>query len=262
MKQLPRLVEITPKGRIVAALIEGPKSYGELKSATGLSDRWLSKKLRELSSTRIIEHYGNRYRLRNLIEIIDVDLIFAQLLQTRASLKVKARLIAEEISYNKQVVAVVLFGSVAKGKAKEESDIDILIVVDREMDDQLNSIVYNLMFKYDVSIEAIIQTYDELIENLQAKTAFSFGLLEGYQVLYDHGGVEGLLSIKKREMEEDWVYDGEAGAWIQKRDRHRLPLLYGDLPLQFCESGLDTSELLNDWNPLFQSVYSGIHRLL
>ena len=217
MNRLPRLVEITPEGRIVAALIEGPKSYGKLKSTTGLSDRWLSKKLKELSSTRIIEHYGNQYRLRNPIEIINTDPVFAQLLQMRASLKVKARLIAEEISYNKQVVAVILFGSVAKGKATEESDIDLLIVTEREIDDQLNNTIYNLMFKYNTPLEAVIQTYDELIANLQAKTAFSFGLLEGYQVLYDRGGVEGLLSIKKREMEEEWVYDEEAGAWVQKK---------------------------------------------
>jgi predicted nucleotidyltransferase len=217
MNQLPKLIEITPEGRIVEALIEGPKSYGKLKSATGLSDRWLSKKLKELSSARIIEHYGDQYQLRNPIGIIDADPCFAQLLQTRASLKVKARLIAKEISCNEWVIAVILFGSVAKRKAIEESDIDMLIVAEKEMDDELNNIIYNLMFKYDAPIEVVFQTYDDLIANLQAKTAFSFGLLEGYEVLYDRGGVEGLLSIKKREIQKDWVYDKEAEAWIQKK---------------------------------------------
>ena len=191
--RLPKLVEITPEGKITAALIESPKSFSELKAATKLSDRWLSKKLRELSSTGLIDHHEGRYRLKNPTEIMDADPVFAQSLQKEASLKVKARLIAEEISCNKEVVTVVLFGSVAKGKATEGSDIDILVVTESEMEETLSDTIYDLMFKYDVPVEAIFLTYEDLIINLQAKTAFSFGLLEGYQILYDRGGVENLF---------------------------------------------------------------------
>ena len=201
----------------MAALMESPKGYGGLKSATGLSDRWLSKKLRELSSAGLIEQYESRYRLKNPNEIIDADPVFAQFLQRRTPLKMKARLIAEEISRNGEVIAVVLFGSVAKGEATEDSDIDMLVVTEREMEETLSDTLYNLMFKYDVPVEAIFLTYDDLIINLQAKTAFSFGLLEGYQILYDRGGVENLFSIKKKEIEENWIYDEEAGAWIQRK---------------------------------------------
>jgi len=217
MRRLPQLVEITPEGKIVAALIRGPKSYGGLKSATGLSDRWLSKKLEELSSYGLIDHHGNNYQLTNPTEIINDDHIFAQYLQGKISLKVKARLIAEEISHNEQVIAVILFGSVAKEQATEESDIDLLVITEIEMEDQLNNIVYNLMFKHDVPVEAVFLTYDDLIINLQAKTTFSFGILEGYQILYDRGGVENMLSIKKKEIQENWIYDEEANAWIQKK---------------------------------------------
>jgi len=217
MRRLPQLVEITPEGKIVAALIRGPKSYGGLKSATGLSDRWLSKKLEELSSYGLIDQHGNNYQLTNPTEIINDDPIFAQYLQGKISLKVKARLIAEEISHNEQVIAVILFGSVAKEQATEESDIDLLVITEIEMEDQLNNIVYNLMFKHDVPVEAVFLTYDDLIINLQAKTTFSFGILEGYQILYDRGGVENMLSIKKKEIQENWIYDEEANAWIQKK---------------------------------------------
>ena len=129
---------------------------------------------------------------------------------------VKARLIAEEISENGRVVAVILFGSVARGEATEESDIDLLVVTEADIEAQLNDKVYDLMFKYDVPVEAIFLTYDDLIINLQAKTAFSLGLLEGYRVLYDRGGMENLLSIKKREVQENWIYDEEAETWIQR----------------------------------------------
>jgi hypothetical protein len=73
------------------------------------------------------------------------------------------------------------------------------------------------MFKHDVPVEAIFLTYDDLIINLQAKTAFSFGLLEGYEILYDRGGVENMLSIKEKEMQENWIYNEEAQAWLQKK---------------------------------------------
>jgi len=215
--RLLKLVEITPEGKIAAALIESPKSFGELKAATRLSDRWLSKKLRELSSIGLIEHHEGRYRLKNPTEIMDADPVFAQYLQKEASLKTKAKLIAEEISLNREVVAVVLFGSVAKGEATDDSDIDMLVVTESETEETLSGTLYDLMFRYDVPVEAIFLTYEDLIINLQAKTAFSFGLLEGYQTLYDRGGVENLFSIKRKEILENWIYDEEVGAWIQRR---------------------------------------------
>lgn len=222
MMRLPKLVEATPEEKIAMALIESPKTYSELKFATALSDRWLSKKLKELSSAGLIEHYENRYRLKNPMEIISADPIFAQFLQRRVSLMTKAKLIAEEMSRNEPVVAVILFGSVARGEDTAESDIDILVVTEVEVEEPLNNTIYDLMFKYDVPVEAIFLTYDDLIINLHAKTTFSFGLLEGYQVLYDRGGVENLLSMKKKEIQRHWIYDEEAGAWIQ---RNLIPTL-------------------------------------
>lgn len=222
MRRLPKLVEITPEGKIVAALVEGPKNYGELKSATRLSDRWLSKKLRELSSNGLIEHHEGHFRLKNPAQIINADPIFAQFLQKTVSLKLKAKLIAEEISLNREVVAIVLFGSVAKDEANDDSDIDMLVVTESEIEETLSHKLYDLMFKYNVPVEAIFLTYEDLIINLQAKTALSFGFLEGYQILYDRGGVENLFSIKRKEFLESWVYDEEAETWIQRR---LLPIL-------------------------------------
>ena len=217
MRNIPRLVEITPEGRILASLFDVPMSYGALKTATGLSDRWLSKKLRELSSSKIVDRIDGRYQLRNPLSIVDADLVFAQFIQDRASLRAKAKLVAEGIGRHEGVVAVILFGSVAKKRGDEDSDIDLLVVSDRKMEDELNDLVYRLMFKHDAPVEALFQTYEDLIINLQAKTAFSFGLLEGYEVLFDQGWVEGLLSMKKREMKEDWFYDEETGTWFQKK---------------------------------------------
>ncbi len=217
MTQLPTLVQITPEGRIVAALFSGHRNYSELKSLTGLSDRWLSNKLKNLSSARIVQHDGKLYLLTNPRSIIESDPIFAQFLQSMESSELKARLIADEIGHDEQVVGVILFGSIAKQKTTEESDIDLLVVTGNEIEDRLNDMVYHLMFKYDVPVEAVFLTYEDLIINLQAKTSFSFGLLEGYRVLLDRGGLEGLFALKEKEMKENWTYDEEAGAWLQKK---------------------------------------------
>ena len=170
----------------------------------------------------IIENRGGSYRLCNPEEIFDADPFFKEFLRVRSSLKAKARLIAEEIAHNKGVIAIILFGSVIKEKSSIDSDIDLVVVTEKEMEEELNEKLYNLMFKYEVPIEAIFLTYEDLLVNLQAGTTFSFGLLEGYQVLYDCVGVEKLLAIKKEEIEKNWIYDEESGAWIQKK---LLPIL-------------------------------------
>ncbi len=210
-------MEITPEGTIVSSLLDGPKTYGELKSATQLSHRWLSKKLEELCQSQITERRGDRYALVRPSETAEADPLFMPIVRNRSLPETKARLIAEELSRDDRVMAVILFGSLAKGQTTPESDIDLLVVSEVEIEEELNDLVYHLMFKYDVPVETVFMTFDGLLANLQAETAFSFGLLEGYRILYDRDGLEGLLSIKRRQMFRDWARDEETGAWIRKK---------------------------------------------
>ena len=60
-------------------------------------------------------------------------------------------------------------------------------------------------------------TWKDLLINLHKKTVFSLGLLEGYQVLYDRGELRTLLSIKRKEIEEESFFDKEAQTWFEKR---------------------------------------------
>lgn len=210
------MIELTPEGRIAAALIKGAMSFGRLKAETRLSDRWLSRKLKELTSAGIVEARENSYRLVNSAEVL-ADPLFAKYIEGSVQLKVKAKLIAEELSADDQVGAVILFGSVAKEKATEESDLDMVVVTEKDIEEKLNKVIYDLMFKYDVAVEAVFLTIEDLIINLQSRTTFSFGVLEAYQVLYDKIGIEHLLRVKQKEMREQWIYDEEAAAWIQKK---------------------------------------------
>ncbi len=197
--------------------MESSKSYTELRAATKLSDRWLSKKLKELTSSGLITQIlGKKYQLTNPTVIVHSDPVFAEFLQSRSSLSLRARLIAEELSRVEGVLAVVLFGSVAKGKATTESDIDLMIISESELEDRLNDTLYELMFRYDAPVEGLFLTYEELLMSLQEKSALALGILEAYRILYDRAGLEMLLALKKQQIQEEWTYDEEAEAWIRK----------------------------------------------
>ncbi len=213
-----KLIDLTAEGRVVAALIDGPKTYSELKLCTRLSDRWLSEKLKTLSSRGIIELSQSKYQLNRRNAILE-DKVFLEYLKNSLTPIGKARIAAEHIARDHQVVAIILFGSIAKVVSTKDSDLDLLIITreDGDVERELNDQIYNLMFSLDMPIEALFLTYDELLLNLQAKTSFIFGVAEGYKVLYDVGGVENMLALIKEEIERKWLYDEEAGAWLLKK---------------------------------------------
>jgi len=213
-----KLIDLTAEGRVVAALIDSPKTYSELKLSTRLSDRWLSEKLKTLSSRGIIELSQSKYQLNRRNAILE-DRVFLEYLKNSLTPIGKARIAAEHIARDHQVVAIILFGSVAKGVSTKDSDLDLLIITkeDGDVEREFNDQIYNLMFSLDVPIEALFLTYDELLLNLQAKTSFIFGVAEGYKVLYDVGGVENMLALIKEEIERKWLYEEEAGGWLLKK---------------------------------------------
>jgi predicted nucleotidyltransferase len=154
--------------------------------------------------------------LKNHNQITNGDPIFAEHLRNKSSLNQKARLIGEELSRVEGVLAIVLFGSTAKGTDTPESDLDLLIVTEREMENQLNKPLYDLMFRYDAPVEGLFLTYQELLMSIQEKNAIALGIFEGYQILYDKIGLEGLFSFQKKQIEEEWTYDNETGTWMRR----------------------------------------------
>lgn len=194
-------------------LVAGPKTYTELRRSTGLSDRWLSKKLKELVAKGWVELLGNRYGLAKPSVLCD-DPLALECFKARATPLGKARLIAEELGRKREVLAIVLFGSVAKGEVKEEGDLDLLVITEGGV--ELDKDIYELSFKYDFPLEAVFMSFEELLSHIQERTTFLLGVLEGYRVLHDRAGIEGILSFLKAEIEKKFFYDEEAGAWIRK----------------------------------------------
>ena len=72
--------------------------------------------------------------------------------------------------YRHKVVDVLLFGSVARGDYDEESDIDILVVVENgeaKLRDEISMASYEPMLRNDVVISSLVM--DEIIYNWHRK---------------------------------------------------------------------------------------------
>lgn len=199
--------------------MRGAKSFVELKAETGLSDAWLSKKLKDLASEGVVRRHKDRtYELVKLPRGEgELSSAFAELVKRIGRglpLTEKARAVSNELARREDVLAVILFGSVAKGTARGESDIDLLIVTAREVD--LIDEVYGLMARYDVPIEPVVLTYDEFLSTLASESVLLFSILEGYDVLADRGGVRDMLAVKDAKIRGEWVYDEEVGTWFRR----------------------------------------------
>lgn len=112
-----KLSKFTPEGRIIHVLSSGEKSFSELIKETGLSERGLTIKLKELLQLGLVKlndkgYHVDRERLNNILA---------------ASYKEITWIAAYEIVENHpKVLSVVLYESTAKGKTHEESDVDLV----------------------------------------------------------------------------------------------------------------------------------------
>ena len=62
--------------------------------------------------------------------------------------------------FSNKIYKVILFGSYARGDYDEESDIDILIVGDIELDDIID-LIFEILIKYGILINAVVESTSE-----------------------------------------------------------------------------------------------------
>ncbi len=110
-----------------------------------------------------------------------------------------------------QVKSVILFGSVARGQAKEHSDIDIIVVASGLPELKRRDVLPP--FRKPARIQDIWMTPEELEDMVIAKTGFLVdALLEG-RVLQDDGTVaaareklvESLKRLKAKRLKSGWM---------------------------------------------------------
>jgi predicted nucleotidyltransferase len=108
------------------------------------------------------------------------------------------------------VRGILLFGSVARNDAKEQSDVDILVVASGLPD--IKERYNRITVKNPSRIEDIWMTPDELVEMVDAKTGFVVdALLEG-KILLDDGTindarsqlVNSLKRLKAKRLKHGW----------------------------------------------------------
>ena len=205
-KKALKLFAFTPEGRIVRTLSRGEKSFSELVKATGLSERWLSIKLKKLLQLGVVKLSSKGYQVdhENLHAILN------------PSLKETAWIAAYEIvEKHPQVLSVLLYGSIAKGKAHEESDVDLLVISESPLN--LSDDEYEISMKYGVAFEITSVALTEFLAILHFKSALLFGILEGYDVLFDRAGITTLLKVFMKEIYKKWRYNKDEGLWLKLR---------------------------------------------
>jgi len=94
-----------------------------------------------------------------------------------------------------RIDAMVVYGSLARGEAREDSDIDILIVGrDKEIRGRVSEISYDVDYEnnFETFITPIYFTEEELEHRVKVGSPFIFEVLKEGVTLYDNGTFKGI----------------------------------------------------------------------
>jgi predicted nucleotidyltransferase len=208
------LASLTPEGRIVLTLKHGGHTYGELKFETGLSDRWLTIKLKELEDRGVVGKNGRWYGLRADLEVSAYELSLY--------MRSLAKRMARELAKLPFVMAIVLFGGVAQNNAHEYSDLDMIIVVNEPVDKAEKLAIpeiSKLESKYHMTVEPLIFTVEDFLDNVHShEGGIIHGIAEGYEVLFDKTGEwTKILHDRVMEIRRSHDYLKEVGIWVKAK---------------------------------------------
>jgi len=210
---LPYVV-LKPEVKVLAVLLERPKRFSELKAETGLSDPWLAKTLGEMVKSNLVLSNGKEYaaskRGNQLLDVVQKPAVYSHFLIE------KAVRVAKELADDPRVLAVILFGTVARLEADPESDLDLLIVVSG-VENEIDYRIMDLEVKYDVPIEAVTVSLDGFKRGLYIELGLIFGILSGYLILVDKDGVvTRLLLEKEEEVRGAYILNRGTMLWLRR----------------------------------------------
>jgi len=208
------LVSLTPEGRIVLALKHGKHTYSELRSETGLSDRWLTAKLEGLEGREFVEKRGRWYGLSGELDVSAYELSLY--------MRFQAKRMAGELAKLHFVRAIILFGGVAQNNAHEYSDLDMIIVVGESVDEVKKEVILEiskLESRYHMTIEPLILAEEDFLDNVYSREGgIIYGMAEGCEVLVDKTGeLAKILYSRVEEIKRSHDYLEEARIWLKVR---------------------------------------------
>ena len=206
------LVSLTPEGMVILTLKHGRHSYSELRFETGLSDRWLTIKIRELENGNVLERNGKWYGLKSDFIVSPFELSLYTISQ--------ARHLGSELSRLHSVQTIILFGSVPKKDANEYSDLDLIIVVEEDVGkakERVISKISELERRYHLTVEPIILSTEDFLVNIRSNEAgIVYGVAEGFEVLIDKGRkLTRILNERVEEIRKTREYVDEGRIWLK-----------------------------------------------
>ena len=207
-----RLVSLTPEGRVLLTLKHGKHTYGELRFEAGLSERWLTIKLKELEGRGLIEKSGRYYGLVGELEVSPYELALYMRLQ--------ARRMADDLAKLRPVEAVILFGGAARKAVHEDSDLDMIIVLNEPINGMRRAVlseISRMELDYHIPIDPLILTEKDFLDNVYSdEGGIIYGVAEGFEVLLDKtGALTKILHEKAEDIKRTHEYLGEAGIWLR-----------------------------------------------
>lgn len=117
------------------------------------------------------------------------------------------------------LVSVVLFGSIPRGLQDARSDIDLLIVTEKDVSkDFLKDIRIDFLLKYTVQLDMIVLSRQDVIDNFEHFSPLFLTFALGITILVDDGFFEReYFGFLKRLKEEDIKYVEGGKVWDLKK---------------------------------------------
>ena len=91
--------------------------------------------------------------------------------------------------FGENLVSVVLFGSRSRGIATKRSDVDFIIILNRNVDEEIiKNLRLDFLMKFGKKIDTICLNRNDALDNFEGISPLFATLVLGIRILYDKGG--------------------------------------------------------------------------
>lgn len=91
--------------------------------------------------------------------------------------------------FGENLISVVLFGSSSRGNATKRSDLDFIIIVNRDFREEIiRNLRLDFLMKFGKKIDTICLTRKDAMANFEGISPLFATLVLGIKLLYDKGG--------------------------------------------------------------------------